>query len=72
MLKIIMIGIIAGIISGLFSTGGGMILVPAFIYILKLNEKRAIKYIKFLGEHLDLKKKNIKFSYDYFQHFYIF
>ena len=25
------IGFIAGIISGLFSTGGGMILVPAFI-----------------------------------------
>ncbi len=33
--------------------------------LLKLNEKRAIKYIKFLGEHLDLKKKHIKFSYDY-------
>ena len=41
MLKIIFIGIIAGIISGLFSTGGGMILVPAFIYILKLNEKQS-------------------------------
>ena len=40
MLKII-IGVIAGIISGLFSTGGGMILVPAFLYILKLNEKEA-------------------------------
>lgn len=41
MIKKILIGLIAGIISGLFSTGGGMILVPAFIYIIKLNEKQA-------------------------------
>ena len=38
MLKKIFIGLIAGIISGLFSTGGGMILVPSFIYILKMSE----------------------------------
>ena len=37
----ILIGITAGIISGLFSTGGGMILVPAFIFFLKFNEKEA-------------------------------
>lgn len=41
MLKKIIIGIIAGIVSGFFSTGGGMILLPAFIYILKLNQKEA-------------------------------
>ncbi len=41
MLKKIIIGIIAGIVSGFFSTGGGMILVPAYIYILKLNEKES-------------------------------
>ena len=41
MLKKIFIGIVAGIISGLFSTGGGMILVPAFIYFLNMNEKEA-------------------------------
>lgn len=41
MLKRIIIGLTAGIISGLFSTGGGMILVPAFIYFLKFNEKEA-------------------------------
>ena len=35
------IGLLAGIISGLFSTGGGMIIVPACIYLLKLNDKRA-------------------------------
>lgn len=37
----VIIGIIAGIISGLFSTGGGMILVPAFIYLLKIDDTKA-------------------------------
>ena len=41
MLKKIMIGILAGIISGLFSTGGGMILVPAFIHLLELEDVKA-------------------------------
>ena len=36
-IQTILIGFIAGIISGLFSTGGGLILVPAFLYLLKLN-----------------------------------
>lgn len=35
------IGILAGIVSGLFSTGGGMILVPAFIYLLKIEDSKA-------------------------------
>lgn len=41
MVKKIIIGLVAGIVSGLFSTGGGMILVPSFVYILKLNEVKA-------------------------------
>lgn len=41
MLKKVIIGILAGIVSGLFSTGGGMILVPAFIYLLKLEDSKA-------------------------------
>lgn len=41
MIKKIIIGVLAGIICGLFGTGGGMILVPAFVYILKINPKRA-------------------------------
>lgn len=41
MLKKISIGIIAGFISGFFATGGGMILVPAFIRILKIEDKKA-------------------------------
>ena len=39
--KEILIGIIAGTVTGLFGSGGGMILVPAFTYILKLGEKEA-------------------------------
>lgn len=41
MWKKIIIGISAGIISGLFSTGGGMILVPAFIHLLKLDDTKS-------------------------------
>lgn len=41
MMKKFLIGIFAGIISGLFASGGGMILVPAFTYLLKLDEKKA-------------------------------
>ena len=38
-LKRILIGIIVGIISGLFASGGGLLLVPVYTYILKLDEK---------------------------------
>ena len=41
MFKKIAIGIFAGLISGLFASGGGMILVPAFIHMLKMDEKLA-------------------------------
>lgn len=41
MFKKIVLGIISGIISGLFGAGGGLILVPAFTHIFKLDEKKA-------------------------------
>ncbi len=41
MVKKVVIGILAGIISGLFSTGGGMILVPAFIHLLSIEDTKA-------------------------------
>lgn len=41
MKKSIVIGIMAGFISGFFSTGGGMLLVPTFLYLLKMEDKRA-------------------------------
>lgn len=41
MLKKTLIGLIAGVVTGLFGSGGGMILVPAFTFILKLGEKES-------------------------------
>ena len=41
MWKKVLIGLIAGIINGLFTSGGGLILVPAFLYILKMEPKKA-------------------------------
>ncbi len=41
MIKKIIIGLIAGLVSGLFATGGGMIVVPALVYLLKTDEVKA-------------------------------
>ena len=40
-IKKLIIGILAGLVSGLFSTGGGMILVPAFIHLLELDDTKS-------------------------------
>lgn len=39
--KLSLIGFIAGLVSGFFSTGGGLILVPAFLYLLEMNSQKA-------------------------------
>lgn len=41
MIKKITLGLIAGFISGLFAAGGGMIVVPAYVHIFKLDEANA-------------------------------
>lgn len=41
MLKKIIVGIIAGFVSGLFTSGGGMIVVPALVHIFKMDEPKA-------------------------------
>ncbi len=40
-MKIALIGIIVGIVSGMFASGGGLILVPIYTYFMKLEEKQA-------------------------------
>lgn len=47
MKKNIIIGLLAGLVSGLFASGGGMILVPSFISILKMDETRCKSNINF-------------------------
>ncbi len=39
------IGILAGIISGLFGAGGGLILVPAFVNMLNTDEKKGKSHL---------------------------
>lgn len=41
MIKKISIGIISGLITGLFATGGGTILIPGFVYFMEIPEKEA-------------------------------
>lgn len=36
------IGLVAGVFAGMFGIGGGLVIVPALIYILKLKELEAI------------------------------
>lgn len=40
-MKKFLIGIFAGFICGMFSAGGGLILVPAFTHILNIEDKKA-------------------------------
>ena len=39
--KIGTVGILTGLLSGLFASGGGLLLVPAFVYVFKTTEKEA-------------------------------
>lgn len=41
MIKKIIVGLMAGIISGLFAAGGGMIVVPALIHLFKIEDVKA-------------------------------
>jgi len=39
MFKKILIGFTGGLVTGLFASGGGMILVPCFMYLLNIEDK---------------------------------
>lgn len=38
----VLIGLFAGVIAGLCGVGGGIIMVPAFVYLLDMDQKHAI------------------------------
>lgn len=40
-MKVILIGLVAGIINGLFGSGGGTIIVPALVFILGIEDHKA-------------------------------
>ena len=40
-MKKVLLGIISGLICGLFASGGGLILVPAYVYILHMDDVKA-------------------------------
>ena len=41
MIKKIIIGFLVGLISSLFSSGGGLLLIPAYLYLFNSSEKEA-------------------------------
>ena len=40
-IKKILVGLFAGIVSGLFAAGGGMIVVPALIHLFNIEDRKA-------------------------------
>lgn len=40
-LKLALIGLVSGVINGLFGSGGGMIVVPALVFIMGLEDQKA-------------------------------
>jgi uncharacterized protein len=41
-LPLLAIGLVAGVFAGMFGIGGGLVIVPALIFLLKLRELEAI------------------------------
>ncbi len=41
-LALLAIGLVAGVFAGMFGIGGGLIIVPALIFLLKMSELEAI------------------------------
>lgn len=41
MWKKIFVGLLVGFISGMFASGGGLLLIPAYVYLFNSNEKEA-------------------------------
>lgn len=41
-LPLLAIGLFAGVLAGMFGIGGGLVIVPALLYLLKMKETEAI------------------------------
>jgi uncharacterized protein len=41
-LPLIAIGLVAGVLAGMFGIGGGLVIVPALLYFMKLSEVDSI------------------------------
>jgi len=41
-LPLLAIGLVAGVLAGMFGIGGGLVIVPAFLYFMKMSEVDAI------------------------------
>lgn len=39
--KLVAIGVVAGLVNGLFGSGGGTIIVPSLVFLLKLKDHKA-------------------------------
>ncbi len=65
----LIIGFFAGIVSGFFSSGGGLIILPFYISVLKLEDIKArattifcVLFITFISTIFYLNTKNIDFE----------
>jgi len=41
-LALLAVGLVAGVFAGMFGIGGGLIIVPALLFVLKMSEQEAI------------------------------
>ena len=70
-LVLLAIGLVAGVASGMFGIGGGLIIVPALLYMMKLKELEAIGTslaalippVGLLGAIVHYRAGNIRVSY---------
>ena len=55
----LLIGVAAGVLSGLFGIGGGIIIVPALIYVAKMTPQQAAEFNSLLDHLLQVDPKQL-------------